>query len=31
VDLNNRSVDPDPYVPAPLPDPSSDTSGGRHG
>jgi citrate synthase len=31
VDLNNRSVEPDPYVPAPLPGLSSDTSGGRHG
>jgi citrate synthase len=31
VDLNNRSVDPDPYAPGPLPGLSSDISGGRHG
>ena len=36
VDLNNRSVPPDPYVPDPLPGtagglPAPDTTGGRHG
>ena len=33
VDLNNRSVAPDPYVPDPLPGTTSDidTTGGRHG
>ena len=36
VDLNNRSVPPDPYVPDPLPGaagglPASDPHGGRHG
>jgi citrate synthase len=36
VDLNNRSVDPDPFVPDPLPGNSGttsqiDTNGGRHG
>ena len=36
VDLNNRSVPPDPYVPDPRPGtagglPSPDTNGGRHG
>ena len=31
VDLNNRSVDPDPYVPDPLPGTPSQTPGGRHG
>ncbi len=29
VDLNNRSVPPDPYVPDPLP--GTDANGGRHG
>jgi citrate synthase len=29
VDLNNRSVDPDPYVPDALPSPETD--GGPHG
>jgi citrate synthase len=29
VDLNNRSVDPDPYLPDPITNP--DTDGGRHG
>jgi citrate synthase len=29
VDLNNESVDPDPYLPDPLANP--DTDGGRHG
>jgi citrate synthase len=29
VDLANRSVDPDPYVPEPLP--RTETDGGRHG
>jgi len=29
VDLNNRSVAPDPYVPVPYPPP--ETAGGRHG
>jgi citrate synthase len=36
VDLNNRSVPPDPYVPDPLPGtagglPAPDPNGGRHG
>jgi len=31
VDLNNRSVAPDPYVPDPLPGAPSQTPGGRHG
>jgi citrate synthase len=31
VDLNNRSVPPDPYVPDPLPAPDPDADGGRHG
>ena len=31
VDLNNRSVDPDPYVPDPLPGAPSQNSGGSHG
>ena len=33
VDLNNRPVDPDPYVPQPLPGsrPDTDPAGGRHG
>jgi citrate synthase len=35
VDLNNRSVDPDPYLPDALPgrsvNPSPDIDGGRHG
>jgi citrate synthase len=31
VDLNNRSVDPDPYVPDPLPTRNADADGGRHG
>ncbi len=31
VDLNNRSVPPDPYVPDPLPAPDPDANGGRHG
>lgn len=31
VDLHNRSVAPDPYVPDPLPGAPSQTPGGRHG
>ncbi|RBY76699.1 citryl-CoA lyase [Geodermatophilus sp. TF02-6] len=31
VDLNNRSVPPDPYVPELLPAHESDADGGRHG
>ncbi len=33
VDLNNRSVAPDPFIPDPLPGtpPDTDTHGGRHG